>query len=171
MSRADTTAELSGLARRKLSRLTPWWASEVPVDGGAAGSGVVDFMAYRPRTSGHPAGSDGEVELGTFYFVEVKSCMADFESGHGLNFHGDVNWLVCERDLADRLREEGRVPFGCKVYVPDKPRRRLIKYIENDWERPVREHGAAFLLFQMMRRMRFQAYGEPVAGFDGSEEE
>ena len=36
MSRSDTTNELSDMARRKLSNLTPYWASEVRVDGDSA---------------------------------------------------------------------------------------------------------------------------------------
>lgn len=152
MSRKDTTAELSGLVRKKLSNLTACWASEVPVDGGADGSGVVDFMAFKPATHGHPVMCEAELERGLFYFVEVKSCLADFKSGHGLNFNGDRNWLVCERELAEELRDKCMLPQNCTVLIPDAPRRRLLQYFKLTPERAQREHSAAFLLYQMMRR-------------------
>lgn len=152
MSRRDTTGELSELVRKKLSNLTPYWASEVPVDGGSAGSGIVDFMAFKPATHGHSVMREGELEHGLFYFVEVKSCLADFKSGHGLNFSGDRNWLVCERDLADELREKRMLPQNCTIFVPDAPRKRLLQYITLTPERAQRDHSVAFLLYQMMRR-------------------
>ena len=48
-----------------------------------------------------------ELESGTFTFVEVKSCMDDFTSGHGRTFEGDENWLVCPLELADSLASKG----------------------------------------------------------------
>lgn len=152
MSRSDTTDELSDMVRRKLRNLTPYWASEVRVDGDFHDSGIVDFMAFRPSMGMEFAHTDGNVELGTFYFVEVKSCMADFTSGHGLNFRGDQNWLVCERKLAEELREKQLLPHNCTVFVPNKPRNRLISYIKTTPEMARRDHSAAFLLFQMMKR-------------------
>lgn len=152
MNRRDTTEELSELVRKKLANLTPCWASEVPVDGGALGSGIVDFMAFKPATRGYPVMCEAELERGLFYFVEVKSCLADFKSGHGLNFNGDQNWLVCERDLADELREKRMLPQNCTIFVPDAPRKRLLQYITLTPERAQRDHSVAFLLYQMMRR-------------------
>lgn len=152
MSRSDTTDGLSDMVRRKLRNITPYWASEVMVDGGLHNSGIVDFMAFRPSMGVEFACTDGNVELGTFYFVEVKSCMADFTSGHGLNFRGDQNWLVCERELAEELRGKRMLPHNCTVFVPDKPRKRLIPYIKTSPEMARRDHSAAFLLFQMMKR-------------------
>lgn len=107
------------------------------VDDDLHNSVIVDFMAFRPAMGAQLAHSDGNIELGTFYLVEVKGRLADFASGHGLNFRGDQNRLVCERELAE---------------VPDKSRRRLISHIKTTPDAARRDHSAAFLLFQMMKR-------------------
>ena len=66
------------------------------------------------------------IHKGTFSFYEVKSCMADFNSGHGKTFLGDENYLVCERELAEELFRKGILPNGVKVIVPNKPRTALV---------------------------------------------
>lgn len=65
---------------------------------------------------------------GRFVFVEVKSCMADFKSGHGLTFRGDDNWLVCPRDLADELHDKMLLPLGVQVYCPDNGGSLRLRY-------------------------------------------
>lgn len=144
-SRAEVTADLSRLVRARLRGLTPYWASEVPVDG-CPGSPVVDFLAFVPAGR-----TDGGVERGEFHVFEVKSCMDDFTSGHGLSFVGDRNWLVCERVLAERLRDRMLVPQDCTVLVPDAVRRRLVTCFDTGGG-PGRERSAALLLFQLLRR-------------------
>lgn len=39
------------------------------------------------------------IERATVGVYEVKSCLADFKSGHGLNCVGDVNYIVCPYEL------------------------------------------------------------------------
>lgn len=121
------------------------------VDDDLHNSVIVDFMAFRPAMGAQLAHSDGNIELGTFYFVEIKGCLADFASGHGLNFRGDQNRLVCERELAEESRRWHLIPFNCTVLVPDKSRRRLISHIKTTPDAARRDHSAAFLLFQMMK--------------------
>lgn len=59
------------------------------------------------------------VELGTFSCYEIKSCMADFKSGHGLTFYGDENYLVTTPELADELRVGHQIPRDIdQVLVP-----------------------------------------------------
>ena len=84
--------------------------------------------------------------------MEIKGRLADFASGHGLNFRGDQNRLVCERELAEESRQWHLIPFNCTVLVPDKSRRRLISHIKTTPDAARRDHSAAFLLFQMMKR-------------------
>ena len=104
--RRETTAELSEKALGKLRRDFSLVSAEVWVDSGHR----VDFVAYRTGSGGQNAA----VERGTFCFVEVKSCMDDFTSGHGRTFEGDENWLVCPRGLADALHDgEYGVPNYC----------------------------------------------------------
>lgn len=39
------------------------------------------------------------IEKGDFYCYEVKSSIEDFNSGHGLNFIGDYNYLVMPEEV------------------------------------------------------------------------
>lgn len=99
-NRGEVTAELSEKVWARLCRENALVASEVWVDDARR----VDFVAYRPhrprdRSSNHATAA--ELESGTFTFVEVKSCMDDFTSGHGRTFEGDENWLVCPLEPAD----------------------------------------------------------------------
>lgn len=110
-NRGEVTAELSEKVWARLCRENALVASEVWVDD----TGRVDFVAYRPhrprdRSSNHATAA--ELESGTFTFVEVKSCMDDFTSGHGRTFEGDENWLVCPLELADSLASKGMLPKG-----------------------------------------------------------
>ena len=112
-NRGEVTAELSEKVWARLCRENALVASEVWVDDARR----VDFVAYRPhrprdRSSNHATAA--ELESGTFTFVEVKSCMDDFTSGHGRTFEGDENWLVCPLELAagfqrDAAQGGGRV--------------------------------------------------------------
>lgn len=81
--RDETTSELSERVLARLRREYSLVASEVWVDD----EHRVDFVGFRPeRLSPFPS----SIERGEFVFVEVKSCMADFKSGHGLTFRGDA---------------------------------------------------------------------------------
>ena len=88
--REETTEELSERVLARLRREYSLVSSEVWVDDVHR----VDFVGFRPaRNSPFPS----SIERGEFVFVEVKSCMNDFKSGHGLTFRGDANWLVSSR--------------------------------------------------------------------------
>lgn len=93
-NRREITAELSAKALKRLRKEFELVSSEVWVDEAHR----VDFVAYH-RGTGY---ANAAAERGTFCFVEVKSCMDDFNSGHGRTFEGDENWLVCPRELAER---------------------------------------------------------------------
>nr|DAQ46821.1 MAG TPA: DNA repair protein MmcB-like protein [Caudoviricetes sp.] len=112
MKRKDVTAELSEKVAKKLRRKCAIVAQEVWVDDDHR----VDFVAFTPG----PGGRNTKLEHGRFIFVEVRSSMHDFKSGHGLTFLGDDNWLVCPHDLADELRDKQLLPFGVQVYCPDR---------------------------------------------------
>mgnify|MGYP000146531734 CR=1 FL=1 len=103
MSRAETTAMLSKLVEKRLKNRVSFWASEVNFDLGTSKNRRIDFMGFKPFTPGYVL-MPASVELGEFSCYEVKSCMADFKSGHGLTFYGDVNYLVTTRELAEELR-------------------------------------------------------------------
>ena len=141
-SRRDITAELSAKALKKLRRDFNLVASEVRVDEAHR----VDFVAYR-RGFGC---ANAAAERGKFCFVEVKSCMDDFTSGHGRTFEGDENWLVCPRELADALHEKLQLPRNCKVLCPDAAGNLRVAYDTSERGRSSRKLSTAALLLQMV---------------------
>ena len=149
-NRGEVTAELSEKVWARLCRENALVASEVWVDDARR----VDFVAYRPhrprdRSSNHATAA--ELESGTFTFVEVKSCMADFKSGHGLTFLGDENWLVCPRDLAHELYDECLLPFGVQVYCPDNGGTLRLTYdLRMQAAKSLREDSTLCLLWAML---------------------
>ena len=123
MSRAETTAMLSKLVEKRLRNRVSFWASEVNFDLGTSKNRRIDFMGFKPFTPGYVL-MPASVELGEFSCYEVKSCMADFKSGHGLTFYGDVNYLVTTRELAEELRVNYLLPRNInQVLTPSKKRR------------------------------------------------
>lgn len=118
MSRAETTAMLSKLVEKRLRNQTAFWASEVNFDRNTPDDRRVDYVGFKPFTPGYVL-EPSSVELGTFSCYEVKSCMADFKSGHGLTFYGDENYLVTTPELADELRVGHQIPRDIdQVLVP-----------------------------------------------------
>lgn len=153
--RNEITRELSRMVERKLANETPYWVSECNLNIRENNSARVDYVAFTPSW-----GKGSEVsaaELGRFDFYEVKSCMEDFKSGHGLNFEGDTNILVCERELADELCRRRMFPKNCdKVLCPNKSRSALIAvYTPNPGglQSNRRCYPASHLLLCMMSRM------------------
>lgn len=126
MSKRDATTRVLSTLEKRLDSQGLFWAREVTFDATTDNERRIDYVGFspfRPDRVDIPASA----ELGTFECFEVKSCMADFTSGHGLTFYGDRNWLVCPRALAEQLHRERRMPRNIDgVLVPDKPRRRLV---------------------------------------------
>ena len=127
--------------------LWPTWAAEVVVPGG----GRVDFVDFRPKGDMREA-TAGTVEAGTFRFFEVKSCLDDFHSGHGLNFFGDEDWLVCPVELFDELRLRQELPdAGVLAYGADRSGRRRFVRLGREQLGKARRDPASLLLYQMAR--------------------
>ena len=153
--RSEITRELSCMVERRLANKTPYWVSECRLNIRENDSAIVDYVSFTPSW-----GKGSEVsaaELGRFDFYEIKSCMADFTSGHGLNFEGDTNILVCERELADELFRRRMFPKNCdKVLCPNKSRRALVTVYEPNpggLQSSRRRYPASHLLLCMMSRM------------------
>ena len=129
-SRKEVTRRLSELVEKRITGRNMVWSREVPFDKGTSSERRVDYVAFRPFMPEQRV-EPSSLELGTFEFYEIKSCIADFESGHGLTFEGDENYLVTVPDLAERLRVEHRIPDDCTaVLVPT-----------SDWSRLRRAFG------------------------------
>lgn len=150
MDRTDITNSLSDLVRKRLSNNRNFWAEEVELDFGRA---RVDFIGFQPFNILKNGMCAAAIDCGTFSFYEVKSCMADFNSGSGKTFAGDENYLVCERELADKLRDKEMLPNGVKILVPNKSRTALILAYDcsngfGDWKR--RTKSSSELLWNMI---------------------
>lgn len=138
-SRKDVTRNLSEAVLKRLRREFALVAQEVWVDDVHR----VDFVGFKPFPMvSYPA----SLERGTFVFVEVKSCMDDYRSGHGLTFDGDVNWLVCTQELRDQLGY--RIPYQASMLCPNKAGA-LTTVIEGGGHRSFRRASALELLWRM----------------------
>ncbi|AWN66587.1 hypothetical protein LL14B4_10530 [Lactococcus lactis subsp. lactis] len=129
MNRTEITASLSELVRKRLENRSIFWAAEVNLD---AHKKRVDFVGFNPSKNGNFA-NIAEIESGTFDFYEVKSSMADFNSGHGKNWEGDNNFLVCEKELANELHQKMLLPHNVDVLCPNKSRTALIPTFSGHW--------------------------------------
>lgn len=117
-TRTETTARLSALVEKRPTSRASYWAREVGFDRGTPMWRRIDHMGFKPYTPNY-AVEPVSVELGTFSCYEVKSCLADFESGNGLTFYGDLNYLVTTRELAEQLHDMRRLPRNInQVLVP-----------------------------------------------------
>ena len=123
VSRKEVTKTLSDLTRKRLTNQTSFYAEEVELD---FGKSRVDFVGFKPFNVLQNGMCAASIDKGVFSFYEIKSCMDDFNSGHGKTFQGDENYLVCERELADELYRKNLLINGVKVLVPNKPRTSLI---------------------------------------------
>ena len=112
--RGDVTAELSQKVAAKLRREFAIVAQEVWVDS----SHRVDFVAFSPGAGGRNCA----LEHGKFVFVEVKSCMDDFKSGHGLTFRGDENWLICPPQPCEQAARQTPAAVRCAGLLPRQRR-------------------------------------------------
>lgn len=158
MTRAETTEKLARLTERRIRRRCLLWASEVDVPEG----GRVDFMGFMPYGERPDAAS---IERGELVCYEIKSCMADFESGHGLNFVGDENWLVCPRELCDDLRRSLRLPARAGVLCPDSGWVRLLEVINQP--SPAYKFRRTMTAAEAIWRIAKESYG---ASFEGADE-
>ena len=156
LSRADITDELSrSLESLVLARRNAWscWASEVKLPPDEKRVDYVDFCPH-PSISYCSVGS---VERGTFTFYEIKSCIADLKSGHGTNFCGDSNWLVCPIEMREEMRQKQVYVKGCGVLAFGQRKNgsrgfvRLDESDANGFGYGYRKHSAAELLYAMTR--------------------
>lgn len=160
MTRSDITNMLSGLVEKRLRSRHMFWAPEVSFDKSTADYRRIDYVAFKPHTPNYYP-DPTSVELGVFECYEVKSCMSDFQSGHGLTFYGDRNFLVTTAEFAEELRVKMLTPRGIDgVLVPNKPGTALISKYANEnpqmLAQSYRRRCASEMLWAIMRsRYRF----------------
>ena len=112
MNRKETTKFLSDLlVSHRLLGIGKYYASEVTLDYGSGNTKRVDFMQFVPENQLCTAG----IEKGIFICYEIKSCKADFNSGCGLNFEGDKNYIVTTMQVYKDIIHE--IPYNIGVMV------------------------------------------------------
>ncbi len=115
MTRNEITAMLSRLlVQQRLSGRGKYYASEVTLDFGTSHEKRVDFMQFCPTNTTSVSG----IEKGEFVCYEVKSCLADYKSGHGQNFIGERNYLVMPMELYKKIGNELGSNIGVIVPIP-----------------------------------------------------
>lgn len=109
MNRKETTEFLSKLlVSHRLNVRGKYYASEVTFDWGKQ---RVDFMEFVPQNQ-----STSGIEHGEFICYEVKSCKADYNSGNGLNFEGERNYIVTTMETYKQIIYD--IPRHIGVIVP-----------------------------------------------------
>ena len=114
LNRKQITEELSQkteyyLNPKKDPRI--YWAKEVTFNYGRDNQFRIDYMKIVPTNN-----SISGLEHSDIYCFEIKSCYDDFVSGHGLNFIGDYNYVICNRDVANYIQP--MVPYGVGIMIP-----------------------------------------------------
>lgn len=143
---------LSALVERRLDSRTSYWAKEVSFDKGTPMWRRIDYVGFKPYTPNY-AVEPVSVELGVFSCYEVKSCLEDFESGNGLTFYGDENYLVTTRELAEQLHDMLRLPRNIdQVLVPSSKGDMLRKLydLSNNGSPSYRHRPASEMLYAMV---------------------
>lgn len=167
MNRKETTEFLSKLlVTKKLSGMGKYYASEVTLDwgGGKGKEKRVDFIQFIPKNQ-----STSGIEKGEFVFYEVKSCKADYNSGNGLTFEGERNYIVTTMETYKQIvRDINNNLWNVGVYVACPEWRKPVDEFENptpiddnsvDWTLKIvsdahpqdRKRSMSQLLFYMLR--------------------
>lgn len=118
-ARKEVTAFLSDLlVDTRLSGIGKYYASEVSLDYGSKEVRRIDFLQFEPANTMSVSG----IEKGIFTCYEIKSCKEDFNSGYGLNFVGEKNYLVMTMEtykaVLPDLPKKGCGSIGVMVAVP-----------------------------------------------------
>lgn len=142
--RKQITKHLSELLERHLNPHNDtriYISKEVTFNYGSSNNIRVDYMMFKPQNN-----TAGGIEQGLFYCYEIKSCKADFESGNGLNFIGDYNYIVFPSEEV-YLECKNKVPYGVGVYVSES---NTLKNIKKS-RKAIRKYSASEMLLMMFR--------------------
>ena len=132
-----------------------YMAKEVTFDYATGHAISVDYMKFKPVNN-----TVSGIEKGDFYCYEVKSSIEDFNSGHGLNFIGDYNYLVMPEEVY--VAVSNKIPYFVGVLVPTESSWRnnwreltaIKKAKRRDREKPLSE--MLFMMFRSAARDRFK---------------
>lgn len=115
MGRPEITEHLSKLLEKYIDPHNDqriYWAREVTFDYSTAAPIRVDYMRFKPVNN-----TVSGIEKGDFYCYEIKSSVEDFNSKHGHNFIGDMNYYVMTQEVLEAVRD--KIPYAVGVLVPN----------------------------------------------------
>ena len=137
--RKEITKKLSALAEAYINPNDDpriYYAKEVTFDYATSHAVRVDFMKFKPINN-----TVSGIEKGDFYCYEVKSGEDDFNSGHGLNFIGDYNYIVTEAETYEKIKNN--IPHYVGVLIPSSYPWRFLDSVKKakrkDREKPLPE--------------------------------
>lgn len=120
MNRKETTIFLNKLLEKdKLTGASKYWAKEVTFNHLCDNPFRIDYVQFIPVNQY----SIGGIEKGEFVCYEIKSCKEDYNSGHGLNFIAEKNYIVTSVSTYNELKKCGelnKLPhwIGIMIAVP-----------------------------------------------------
>ena len=135
MNRKEITKFLSELlVEKRLSGMGKYYASEVTMDWyiGKITHTMrrVDFIQFVPKNQ-----TVSGIEHGDFYFYEVKSCKEDYNSGNGLTFEGDKNYIVTTAETYKKIIKDVDYDVGVLIACP------VLREIKDEIENPTQIDG------------------------------
>lgn len=128
MTRKEITKELSNMLEKYLNPHNDpriYYAKEVTFNYGYSDECRVDYMLFCPRNN-----SVSGIEQGLFNVYEIKSSVADFNSGHGCNWNiGDKSYLVTTKEVYDEVKH--LLPHWVGCIIPSDKSWQSMKVIKN----------------------------------------
>lgn len=154
-TRKEKTEMLARLTEAYLDTHCDFWAPEVTFDKNSDQEVRIDYVGFRAKRI-HMAVSGASPELGSVYCLEIKSCLNDYNSGYGLNFIGDRNYLVTVPEVAEIAKERGILLGVEAILVPNSKGTALRKFKTFPAPYAGRMKTAGEVLYQMALRMHKQ---------------
>ena len=147
INRKQITEELS---RKVENYINPkndpriYWAKEVTFNYEQENQFRIDYMKIIPLNN-----TQSGIEHSDIYCFEIKSCIEDFNSGHGLNFIGDYNYIVCPNNMIEEIKLQ--IPYCVGIMTPTNDTNPLSLTIVKKAHRTDRKKPLLECLFMMYR--------------------
>lgn len=102
--RKETTKFLTDLLINTRLSDRKYYAKEVTLDYGTSHPKRIDVVQFEPKGVTYTS----DIEKGKFICYEIKSCVEDVFSGHGLRFYGEKNYIVTTMQTWKQLCDEAK---------------------------------------------------------------
>ncbi|MBQ8218393.1 MAG: hypothetical protein IJZ79_03715 [Bacilli bacterium] len=119
MNRKEITTGLSQALERYINPYNDpriYYAKEITFNYGCGKECRIDYMVFKPINNYKAE----NIENGKFIAYEIKSSVADFNSGHGCNWYiADKSYLVTTLEVFEQVRDQLPKHVGCIVPTND----------------------------------------------------